>query len=371
MEYRKLDNLGISSSLLGFGCMRFPLNEDGTINEPESEKMLDLAIAKGVTYLDTAYPYHGGASEPFVGKVLKKYNRSDLFLATKLPIWEIKTKEDIDRLFNEQLKRLDVDYIDFYLLHALDKKKWETVLKLDIIEYCEEMKRQGKIKYLGFSFHDDYNTFEEIATYKKWDFCQIQYNYVDTDEQAGDKGYELTKKLGIPVIIMEPIKGGSLATLPKDIAGIFKEADEKASLAKWAMRWVGSKSNVKVILSGMSNLEQVKDNLETFEDFKVLTKEELKLVDQVAEVIKSKTKNGCTGCAYCIPCPFGVNIPRNFQIWNEYSIYEDENKAKTRYAGLNEGTADHCKACGLCEKMCPQQIKIIEDLKRVVKDMPQ
>lgn len=371
MEYRKLDNLEISPSLLGFGCMRFPMNEDGSINEVEAEAMIDIAISKGVTYIDTAYPYHGGDSEPFVGRVLKKYDRKSFYLATKLPIWEVKTKEDVDRIFNEQLNRLDVDYVDFYLLHALDKSKWETVLNLDIIEYCEEMKKQGKIKYLGFSFHDDYEVFEEIVTYRKWDFCQIQYNYIDTEEQAGDKGYELTKKLGIPLVIMEPIKGGSLATLPDDIADIFKKEDPSASLAKWAMRWIGSKSNVKVVLSGMSKMDQVLDNLETFNNFEPLSAKELEIVEEVAKAIKSRTKNGCTACAYCMPCPFGVNIPRNFAIWNEFSMYNNIEATKRRYNSLKEEEkASFCKECGACEKMCPQQIKIREDLRRVVADLP-
>jgi len=371
MEYRKFDNLGITTSLLGFGCMRFPKHQDGSINEEVAEKMIDTAIEKGVNYIDTAYPYHDGESEPFVGRVLKKYDRSSFVLATKLPIWEIKTKEDIDRIFNEQLKKLDVDYVDFYLLHALDKKKWQTVLDFNIIEYCEKMREEGKIKYLGFSFHDDYDVFEEIATYRKWDFCQIQYNYIDTDEQAGDKGYELTEKLGIPLIIMEPIKGGALASLPEDIASMLKKEDQNASLSSWALRWVATKANVKVILSGMSTMEHVLDNLETFDDFKTLNQKELKIVEEVANTIKARTKNGCTGCAYCMPCPFGVNIPRNFMIWNDYAMYSNEQTTKRRYHQLKEEEkASFCKECGACERMCPQQIKIREDLKRVVEDMP-
>ena len=192
MEYRKFEKLGISPSLLGFGCMRFPLNKDGSICESEAEKMLDTAIAAGVTYIDTAYPYHNGDSEPFLGRVLKKYNRKNFFLATKLPVWNVKTLDDAKRLFQEQLNRLQTEYVDFYLLHCLDKEKWQKVLDLELIPYFEELKSKGKIRYFGFSFHDEYEVFETIASYRAWDFCQIQYNYVDTDIQAGSREHKKT-----------------------------------------------------------------------------------------------------------------------------------------------------------------------------------
>ena len=208
MEYRIFDKLNVSPSLLGFGCMRFPLNKDGTINEIEAEKMIDAAINNGVTYIDTAYPYHNGDSEPFVGRVLKKYKRESFYLATKLPIWEVKSQEDAKRIFDEQLKRLDVDYVDFYLLHALDKEKWGKVLEYDIVSLCEQLKKEGKIKYLGFSFHDRYDVFKEILEYRDWDFCQLQLNYMDMDIQAGMKGHNLAKEKGVPIVVMEPIKGG-------------------------------------------------------------------------------------------------------------------------------------------------------------------
>lgn len=371
MEYRNLEHLGVSPSLLGFGCMRFPLNEDGSICEPEAEKMLDTAIKAGVTYIDTAYPYHNGDSEPFLGRVLKKYNRKDFFLATKLPIWNVKTLEDAKRLFQEQLDRLQVDYIDFYLLHCLDKEKWQTVLDLGLIPYFEEMKRQGKIRFFGFSFHDDYEVFETIATYRSWDFCQIQYNYIDTDIQAGDKGYALTEKLGIPLVIMEPVKGGSLAQLPEDVTEPFKKARPDSSISSWALRWVASKPNVKVVLSGMSTMEQVEDNLHTFGNFEPLTQEESALVSQVADAIKKRTKNGCTGCAYCMPCPFGVDIPKNFRIWNDLSMYGNKEKAKQAFFQELDvsARADQCKKCGKCETVCPQSIAIRENLKAAAKEL--
>jgi len=367
MKYRTFDKLKVSPSMLGFGCMRFPLNEDQSINEEEAEKMIDEAIKNGVTYIDTAYPYHNGDSEPFVGRVLKKYPRDSFFLATKLPIWKISSQEEARDIFNQQLERLGVDYVDFYLLHALDKEKWEKVLEYDIISLCEELRDQGKIRFLGFSFHDEFNVFKEILEYRDWDFCQLQLNYMDMDIQAGMKGYELAEKRGVPIVVMEPIKGGSLATLPKQQEKMFKDKNPEASLSSWALRYIGTLPNVKVILSGMSTYEQVEDNLKTFKDFKVLDEEELKLVEEVANALKAKTQNGCTGCAYCMPCPFGVDIPSNFKYWNNAFIYENHDMFKGKLLKMDSKLADHCKQCGKCEKMCPQQLPIREDLKKVAR----
>ncbi len=370
MEKRKFEKLGIESSLLGFGCMRFPLDEKGNIEEKEAEAMLDLAIKNGVTYIDTAFPYHNGDSEPFVGKVLKKYDRNSFTLATKLPIWEINSQQEAKDMFESQLKRLDVDYVDFYLLHALDADKWKKVLNYHIIDMCEELRKQGKIKYLGFSFHDEYPVFEEIIKYHSWDFCQLQLNYMDMNIQAGQKGVDLANQLQIPLVVMEPIKGGSLATLPDDVTQMFKDYDSQATLASWALRYVGTLPGVKVILSGMSTLQQVEDNLKTFKNYQNLNDEELTIVKKVADTLHARTKNGCTGCGYCMPCPFGVNIPANFRYWNNCFVYDDEVHFKTRYQAQDEkAKASNCKECGACERMCPQQLPIREDLKRVVKDM--
>lgn len=373
MEYRSMDKLGVKPSMLGFGCMRFPKNADGSINEAEAERMIDKAIAEGVTYIDTAYPYHNGDSEPFVGRVLKKYDRKSFYLATKLPIWKVETLDEVKQIFEEQLARLQVDYVDFYLLHALSRERWEKILKLGVLEYCEELKKQGKLKYLGFSFHDSYEAFEEILTYREWDFCQIQYNYMDTKHQAGDRGYALAEKLGVPMVIMEPVKGGSLAVLPDDIEAMYKEADPQASVSSWALRWVGTHPNVKVILSGMSTYEQVEDNLKTFAQFKPLDEKEQKLVEDVAAAIRSRVKNGCTGCRYCMPCPFGVDIPKNFALWNEEAMYGNSKAAKAKYERELEESAraDRCRKCGACEKECPQAIKIRENLVQVTKDFAQ
>ena len=334
--------------------------------------MIDAALANGVTYIDTAYIYHNGESEPFVGKVLKNHPRASFILATKLPVWLIKTKADVRRLLAEQLTRLQVEYIDFYLLHALDGDRWDQLVKMGVPEEVAELQKEGKIRFMGFSFHDEYPAFEKIASYRKWDFCQLQYNYLDTNIQAGRRGYDLTVKLDIPLIVMEPIKGGTLANLPQDITKVFKDYDPKASLSSWALRWVATHENVKVILSGMSTMDQVVDNLETFNNYKPLSKEESAIVDKVTEIVNSRTKNGCTGCEYCMPCPYGVNIPRNFKIWNDFGVFNDLEKANRRYwiDMKAEERADMCQACSACESVCPQHLHIIDDLKQVALDLP-
>ncbi len=371
MEYRTLEKIGAKTSLLGFGCMRFPVTAEGKIDEARAQKMLDEAYAAGINYYDTAYPYHDGASEPFVGRAMKKYDRSSFYFATKLPCWNVKVKEDATRIFEEQLEHLQTDYIDFYLLHALNKDRFHEMRDMGVIDDMIALKEQGKIRNLGFSFHDNYEAFEEIATYRDWDFCQIQYNYMDTDEQAGDKGYALCEKLNLPIIIMEPIKGGALASYAEDVMDMFKAVRPEKSIASWALRWVASKPQVKVVLSGMSTEEQVKDNLDTFGKFEPLSALELETVEKVAKEVKSRINNGCTGCRYCMPCPFGVDIPRNFAIWNNYGMYHNTDATKHRYFEnmKAEERADRCKSCGACEKVCPQKLPIREHLVRVAKEM--
>ncbi len=376
MEKRKLEKLGIETSLLGFGCMRFPMTAEGAIDEPLAEQMMDRAIAAGVNYIDTAYPYHGGESETFVGKVLKKYDRKSFYLATKLPCWKVQKPEDADAIFEEQLKKLQTDYIDFYLLHALNAERFQEMKRLGCVEKLEELKKQGKIKYLGFSFHDTYDVFEEILNYRDWDFCQIQLNYMDAAEreefqQAGMKGYRLTEEKNVPLVIMEPVKGGSLAAFPEDITQMYRELDPEASAASFALRWVGSLPNVKVVLSGMSTMEQVEDNLKTFGDFRPLSEKESRTVDAVVELINSRIQNGCTGCNYCMPCPAGVNIPQNFRIWNVYHMYRNYDMVKDRWEGglPEENKAKNCIKCGKCEKACPQKLSIRQDLERVQADL--
>ena len=363
---KKVDKLGVELSMLGFGCMRFP-TIDGKINEPLAEKMLDDAYKTGINYFDTAHPYHDGTSEPFVGKALSKYPRDSYYLATKLPCWHVNTLDDAKKLLELQSSRIDGNYIDFYLLHALNRGSWTKMRDLGVVEYLAEQKEKGKIKYLGFSFHDDYEVFEDIVNYRDWDFCQIQLNYMDADEQAGLKGYKLTEEKNIPLVIMEPIKGGLLANLPEEVAESFKKVDPEKTVASWALRWVASLPNVKVVLSGMSDEAQLQNNLETFCDFKALNEAESKAVDEVAAILKKRVNNGCTGCRYCMPCPAGVNIPGNFKIWNQYGIYCNDGDAKWQWGNniAESEKAHNCVKCGKCEAACPQKIKIREDLEKV------
>lgn len=367
MEKRKIEKLGIETSLLGYGCMRFPTTPEGKIDEEEAEKLLDLAYAGGVNYFDTAYPYHEFQSEIFLGKVLKKYDRNSFYLATKLPLWGVKESADAEKIFMEQLEKLQVEYVDFYLLHALSRDRWKKVLDLGILEYLEKWKAEGKIRYLGFSFHDSYEVFEEILRFRDWDFCQIQLNYMDTEIQAGMKGYHLTEQMNVPLVIMEPVKGGRLANYAEDVISKFRALDPDASTASYALRWVGSLPNVKVVLSGMSTLEQVEDNLKTFGEFCPLSVKEQATVQDVVDLINSRVQNGCTGCEYCMPCPAGVDIPQNFRAWNTYHMYQNYHIVRNVWEkGLGEQKqAKNCIKCGKCETVCPQKLQIRADLERV------
>ncbi len=371
MEKRNFERLGISSSLLGFGTMRFPMTAEGKIDEPLSEKMIDLAVSAGVNYFDTAYPYHNGASEPFVGKVLTKYDRGAFYLATKMPHWQVKSLDDAKRIFDEQLSRLQTDYIDFYLLHSMNWEAFEKMVSLGVVSLLEKLKAQGKIKYLGFSFHSTFEDFKKILTFRDWDFCQIQYNYMDTEEQPGQRGYELTKKLNIPLIVMEPIKGGALAVLAPDLDAKLKTLDPYASAASYALRWVASHSNVKVILSGMSSMSQVEDNLKTFGAFVSLNEKEASTLDQIRYDIRERVGNDCTGCKYCMPCPFGVDIPGNFSIWNQYRMFQNFQLVKRNWEirKSQKGSPTTCTECGDCMPRCPQHIDIPGNLKIVQQEL--
>ena len=371
MEKRRFEKLGIDVSLLGFGCMRFPIKSDGKIDRELSQKMLDKAIASGVNYIDTAYPYHDGESELFVGEALKKYPRDSYYLATKLPVWFVNTVEDVDKYFNEQLQKLQTDHFDFYLMHAMNKGSWEKMVQVGCVERLEQLKAEGKIRFLGFSFHDDYETFEKIINYRDWDFCQIQLNYMDTEEQAGMKGYHLAEKLGVPLTIMEPIKGGSLASFGEDIMKVFEEVRPGKSAASFALRYVATLPNILTVLSGMSTMEQVEDNLDTFTDFVPMEEKEYQAIDRVKEIMNSRIQNGCTGCRYCMPCPFGVDIPGNFRVWNQYHMYQNYGVVAWAWEGMKKDgkTAEACKKCGKCEKACPQHLDIRGDLEKVQADM--
>ncbi|WP_304507681.1 aldo/keto reductase [Anaerotignum sp.] len=369
MEKRQFENLGVETSLLGFGCMRFPVTEDGKIDEEQSQKMIDYALANGVHYIDTAYFYHDGESESFVGKALEKYDRSSYFLATKLPVWILKDRQETKKVVEEQLHRLRTDYIDFYLLHTLDRKKWDIVLENDILSILEELREEGKIRYIGFSFHDEYEVFQEIIQYRKWDFCQIQLNYMDTEIQAGLKGYHLAESLGVPMVIMEPVRGGALANFSEEMNAKFTALDEQATIASYALRYVAGLPNVKVILSGMSSMEHVKDNIKTFSPFIPLNERESSVIEEVRDILQARVQNGCTGCGYCMPCPQGVNIPDNFKVWNTYHMYQNFDPVRFEWARIGKKSrAEHCIQCGECEKKCPQKIKISQDMPRVWAD---
>lgn len=371
MQYRKFGKLDVKVSALGFGSMRLPIigNDYSKIDEDEAIKMMRYAVDNGVNYIDTAYPYHEGNSEYVVGKALKDGYREKTYLATKLPSWLINEKTDMDKYLNEQLKKLDTDYIDFYLLHALDKERWDNYKKLDVFSWIEKVKKEGKIKYIGFSFHDELKVFKSIIDdYDKWDFCQIQYNYMDINHQAGTNGLKYAASKGLGVVIMEPIRGGKLAgNPPEDIKKLWDTAEIKRKPAEWALEWVWNQPEVSIVLSGMSTMEQVKDNIKSASNSGInkLTSEELKLINSVRDTYRSLSPVGCTACNYCMPCPNGVKIPNNFTIYNESHMYNNYDEALKSYNNLNEGKASSCIECGTCETKCPQHLTIIDNLKDV------
>lgn len=365
MEKRKIkvNKIEKDVSLLGFGCMRFPM-KDGEVDTELSKQMVDYAVSKGVNYIDTAWPYHGGKSELIVRDIIKHYDRESFFLADKLPLWECKTNEDVDRIFHKQLEKCGVEYFDFYLIHAVNKERYQQTIDLNLFEQLEGFRKEGKIRNIGFSFHDDLETFKKWADLYDWDFCQIQLNYMDIEHQQGMEGYDILTEKGIPVIIMEPVKGGSLVKFNDEIEGMMKSYNKYDSIASWAFRWVGSLPNVKVILSGMSNMEQVEDNVKTFTDFKPLNDVEQSIVKEVRSEILNLSKVDCTSCNYCMPCPHGVNIPQNFRVFNGHSMYQNTGYVKWAYGQMVENgvSANNCIDCGECLPKCPQYIEIPTEL---------
>lgn len=371
MRYREFGKTGEKISILGFGCMRFP-QIDGEIDEEKTIEMVRYAIDNGVNYIDTAYPYHNGESEIVVGKILKDGYRERVNLATKLPSWEINSREDMDKYFNEQLKKLQTEQIDFYLIHALDKGLWENLVENNIFDFLNEIKKSKKVRYVGFSFHDKYEVFKEIIDSYDWDFTQIQYNYLDEEYQAGTKGLEYASKKDMGVIIMEPLRGGKLANnLPNDILEIINKSDSKKSPAQWAFKFLYNKPEIGIVLSGMSNMEQVIDNIRICNEDGIadsMNLENEKVIEALRDTLKSKIKINCTDCKYCMPCPNGVNIPACFECLNNSSMFNDiEGIKNNMYKYLIEQNADayKCIECGKCEKSCPQHIDIINKLKKV------
>ena len=369
MEYSTLDKLGVRVSRLGFGCMRFPLTAEGKIDEPRAAAMLDTAYKAGVTYYDTAYFYHQHTGEAFLGRAMKRYPRDTFYLATKMPMSIVESLDHAKEIFEGQLAALQTDYVDFYLLHAVNGERWKQAQEMGIVDFLLEMQKAGRIRHFGFSFHGSYEEFETILTARDWDFCQLQINYMDTETQAGLEGYRLAAEKGVPVVVMEPVKGGLLAKLPADVSARLAAVTPGQSDASWAMRFVGSLPNVKVILSGMSDASQVMDNISTFRDFKPLSEAERAALDIAVETLKARVKNPCTGCGYCMPCPAGVDIPRNFRVWNMFGVYQNAASAAAGWKNIPEGArADACVTCGACLEKCPQRIGIPDDLRRVRED---
>ncbi len=372
MQYRKMGKSGARVPILGFGAMRLPVLDNDTkkIDKVKTTEMIMYGLEKGVTYLDTAYPYHGGESEKFLGELIEKKGiRTQLQLATKLPVWLINEKSDFDKYFNEQLSKLRTDYFDFYLLHALNEKSWAKVKKLGVLEWCEKKKAEGKIKYIGFSFHDQYKVFKKIIdAYDKWDFCQIQYNYMDTRYQAGRRGFEYAAEKGLGIIVMEPIRGGLLAKEPPaEIARLWEKFPVKRKYADAALQWVWDQKEVSIILSGMSELKHVEENIRSAEQASVgsLTEKELKIFARIRREYIKRSPIRCTSCKYCLPCPQGVAIPNILGIKMEYAMYDDLNRSRMIYNNFikEENRADKCINCGACELKCPQNIKIMKWLR--------
>ncbi len=364
MEQSTFEKLGIQTSVLGFGCMRLPV-KDGEIDRDAAFDMVDYAYKNGITYFDTAWPYHHQTSEPFMGEALKRYPRESFYLATKCPVWLCKTPEDFERIFNEQLSRLQTDYFDFYLMHSMTKERFDNAEKIGIYDLIRKKQAEGKIRYVGFSFHDKLPVFQEMLDKHSWDFVQIQYNYIDPYLLDADKLYDELEKRNIPCIVMEPLRGGFLSNLPEKFTKIFTDYDPNRSVSSWGLRWVASHKNVKVVLSGMSNMEQLKDNMSTFSQPFALNPQEEQVVEKVVEAIKAVDTVPCTGCAYCMPCPFGVNIPKVFSIYNNYKMFQFAHKTKDEYFNQLEAEhrADLCRNCKKCMQACPQHIQIPDLLK--------
>jgi predicted aldo/keto reductase-like oxidoreductase len=365
MQYRKFGKLNWQVSALGFGCMRLPtLGAAADIDEPEATRMLYTAIDQGVNYVDTAYPYHGGNSELVVGRALKADGyRAKVRLATKMPVWKAEAYEDFDKLLNEQLAKLQTDHIDFYLLHALNKDRWLKMRDLDVTRWAESALADGRIDYLGFSFHDNYETFQEIIdAYDGWTFCQIQHNYMDIEKQAGTRGLRYAAAKGLAVVIMEPLLGGRLVNPPQPIEAQWNTAANRRTPADWALQWLWNQPEVSVVLSGMSAMEQVEGNLASAAASGVgtLAAEELALIDKVRALYHDLSPIPCTRCEYCMPCPNGVDIPRNFEIYNAGKMYDKVESARGDYSMWvpQPQRASECIACLACEPLCPQSIPI-------------
>lgn len=382
MLYREMGKTGEKVSILGFGCMRLPIRGNYVqIDIDKASNLLDHALDQGINYLDTAYPYHGistshgGNSEIFLGEYLSEGGRRDeVYLATKLPTWRLENEEDMENFFIQQLKRLKTDYIDFYLLHSLKEKQWFHLEDLGVLEFLDKAVADGRIKYTGFSSHDETDFIKEVVDSYQWDMCQIQYNYLDENIQAGKEGLNYAAEKGLGVVIMEPLKGGVLADyVPSEVQKIWDNAPLKRTPAEWAFRYLWDIPEISVVLSGMNTTEQLHENLQTAEKGlpRSFTSEERKLMEEVKEVYLGKISVECSKCGYCMPCPSGINIPQCLSYLNQAGMFEDYSEVKNQYYFMLKDTemAGNCLECGLCEEMCSQHLSIREELKKVVRKM--
>lgn len=370
MKYRAMGKLGIQTSAFGLGCMRFNGNASGdsAIDEKKAISLIRRAIDGGVTYLDTAYVYLGKTSEIVVGKALRDGYRDRVTIATKMPKEAVKDRASMEALLEEELKKLQTDHIDFYLMHGINREKWDYFKSIGAPAFFDDMKKAGKIRYKCFSFHGSYEEFEYILTDYDWDLVQIQYNFMDVNNQAGAKGLALAGKLGIPVVIMEGLLGGRLAKAPSNVQALYDAFPVKRSPVEWAFRWLCNHPEIAVVLSGCNEAEQIDQNLKIFDTVEpgIMSPEELRLMEDVRAAYISRTKIGCTGCRYCMPCPNGVNIPGLFSSWNEVSLYDTDPRWDWGLKRIRESDSgpDRCVRCGACEAACPQHLNIIESLQQ-------
>jgi predicted aldo/keto reductase-like oxidoreductase len=366
LKFRKFGKLGWEASALGFGIMRLPVREKnyGDILFEESLKMVRYAIDHGVNYLDTAWNYHMENSEPFLGRALADGYRAKVKIATKMPCWLVEKPEDLDRFFDTQMERLQLTYIDFYLLHAIQKNWWDKMKSFHYIEWAEKKIADGVIGHIGFSFHDKFPLFKQIVDdYDNWALAMVQYNYMDAEREAGFKGVQYAADKGLAVVAMEPLRGGQLAKEPPhDVKAIFSKTIPGRSAADWGLKWLWNQKNISVVLSGMTSMEQLIQNLESADNAAegCLTPEELLTISAVRKAYEEKAPILCTDCRYCMPCPHGVGIPFVFEYYNIIRMYSDLRMAKALYAFLGEeNSASQCTLCGECMKKCPQHLDII------------
>lgn len=368
IDRRMIPALGKEISRLGYGGMRFPKNGD-EVDMDAAVQLLRKAYEMGINYFDTAMVYHKGESEKIFGKAFEPYPRDSYLIADKMSIWLCSDEEDMKARFYNQLKTLKTEYIDFYLVHSLNRNHYKKVKDLHCVEFLQQMKQEGKIKHLGFSFHDTYQVFTQILNDYTWDFVQIQLNYLDWHNQGAEQLYRELERRNLPVMVMEPVRGGYLATIDSERAKPFLELEPQRSIASWAIRWVESLPQVAVVLSGMSDLQQLEDNVATMTHFEPMNEQELAAIDRVVEEIRKVNEIPCTGCRYCMDCPMGVDIPEIFSIYSQYKIFGKEKAFVQDYEEVVEhrNGAEHCVRCMACTTKCPQMIAIPDKLEMIAK----